>query len=155
MRGGKVLRRGLPMLILAMLLAGCGENWGSDQGGRPVDGADLRGRWLVINYWAQWCGPCRTEVPELNQLAESRPDVAVLGVNFDGLQGPELAAAAEALGIRFRVLATDPAERLGLPAREGLPVTYLIDDAGQFREQLLGEQTAQGLSERLAQLQRR
>ncbi|MGN5594187.1 TlpA family protein disulfide reductase [Stutzerimonas nitrititolerans] len=141
-------------LLGCVALAGCGEEWGVDQHGQPVTAAQLEDQWLVINYWAEWCGPCRTEIPELNAMAASADGPVVLGVNFDGLQGEELAQASQALGIEFRVLAEDPAERLQLPRSAVLPVTYLVDGEGKVRKQLVGEQTAEGLSTQLAQLGR-
>jgi len=140
--------------LLCLLLVGCDRDWGVDQHGREVTAAELKGRWLVINYWAEWCAPCRTEIPELNALAETRRDLEVLGVNFDELRDEELAQAAAALGIRFRVLSDDPGERLGLPRSAVLPVTYLVDGRGKVRKQLIGEQTAEGLAEHLASLRR-
>lgn len=153
--GGARLRGWL--LGVSLLLAGCGEtDWGLDQHGHQVEAAALEERWLVINYWAEWCGPCRKEIPELNRLAEElqAQQVRVLGVNFDALQGEGLRAAAEQLGIRFTVLASDPALRLGLAPSQVLPVTWLIDPQGRVREQLPGEQTAMGLKARLAELRR-
>lgn len=151
--GGTRLRGWL--LGVSLMLAGCGEvDWGVDQHGSRVEAAALEGRWLVINYWAEWCGPCRKEIPELNRLAEELQEqqVRVLGVNFDALQGEELRTAAEQLGIRFTVLASDPAPRLGLAPSQVLPVTWLIDPQGRVREQLPGEQTALGLKVKLAAL---
>jgi len=141
-------------LLACLALAGCKEDWGPDQHGADVTAQQLEGQWLLINYWAEWCGPCRTEIPELNALDESRSDITVLGVNFDGLQGGELTTAAEDLGIRFRVLSVDPAERLELPRSAALPVTYIVDEAGKVRQSLVGEQTAEGLQEHLARLAR-
>ena len=141
-------------LCACLVLAGCSDDTGVDQHGRKVAAEPLEGQWLVINYWAEWCAPCRSEIPELNALArqlEDRP-VRVLGVNFDGLQGEELNQAAQALGIEFRVLEQDPASRYQLPRNEVLPVTYIVDDRGQMRERLLGEQTAAGLEARLSAL---
>ena len=142
-------------LCAGLLLAGCAEDYGVDQHGRKVTAEQVEGQWLVINYWAQWCGPCRTEIPELNALAEQIKDkpATVLGVNFDALQGEALSQAADTMGIRFTVLAQDPGERFKLPRSEALPVTYLVDPSGQVRERLMGEQTAAGLSKRLAELQ--
>lgn len=143
---------GILGLIACLALAGCMEDWGPDQHGVDVTAQQLEGQWLLINYWAEWCGPCRTEIPELNALNESRNDITVLGVNFDGLQGDELITAAEDLGIRFRVLSVDPAERLELPRSAVLPVTYIVDEAGKVRQSLVGEQTAEGIQEHLARL---
>ncbi|WP_244934406.1 TlpA disulfide reductase family protein [Pseudomonas saudiphocaensis] len=141
-------------LLACLVLAGCGADWGADQHGAQVTSQQLDGQWLVINYWAEWCGPCRTEIPELNALDKAHGDITVLGVNFDGLQGEELAAASTDLGIAFRVLSLDPAERLDLPRSAVLPVTYLVDREGKVRQQLVGEQTLEGLQEHLARLGR-
>ncbi|UFH50575.1 TlpA family protein disulfide reductase [Pseudomonas sp. KNUC1026] len=147
-----MMRRWLmPWLLGACLLAGgCDSDWGPDAQGQVVKADQLKGQWWVLNYWADWCGPCRSEVPQLNALAAE--GVTVLGVNFDNLQGDELRQAASTLGIGFRVLAQDPAQRLDLPPSEGLPVTYLIGPDGKVRERLVGEQTAVGLKARLAAL---
>ena len=152
----KMLLGQIALAICAgLLLGGCAEDFGSDQHGRKVTAEQLEGQWLVINYWAEWCGPCRTEIPELNSLAEQLKDqhAHVLGVNFDALQGEALSKAADAMGIRFTVLAQDPGERFKLPRSEALPVTYLVDPKGQVRERLMGEQTAAGLAKRLTELQ--
>ncbi|HSC83290.1 MAG TPA: TlpA disulfide reductase family protein [Pseudomonas sp.] len=142
-------------LIAGLILAGCVDDWGVDQHGRKVPAEQLEGQWLVINYWAEWCGPCRTEIPELNHLDDQLQGrhARVLGVNYDALQGADLADAAGALGIRFTVLAQDPAQRLQLQRSEVLPTTFIVDASGRLRERLVGEQTAAGLQARLAQLQ--
>jgi thiol-disulfide isomerase/thioredoxin len=139
---------------MGLILAGCAEDIGVDQYGRKVAVERLEGQWLVINYWAQWCAPCRTEIPELNTLEEQLKEqsVQVLGVNFDGLQGEKLSQAAQDMGITFTVLAQDPAERYQLPRAEVLPVTFIVDAQGRMRERLLGEQTAAGLIARLKAL---
>lgn len=108
----------------------------------------------MLNYWAEWCGPCRTEIAQLNALAEELKGkkIGVFGVNFDNVQGEELKSASEKLGIKFTVLAQDPAELFDLPRSEALPVTYIIDDKGKVREQLMGEQTAAGVMAKLEEL---
>ncbi|AKT29591.1 TlpA disulfide reductase family protein [Pseudomonas syringae pv. actinidiae] len=142
------------ILLGSLLLSGCGVDLGTDQNGQKVASERIKGHWLVVNYWAEWCGPCRTEVPEFNALSEQLKDkkVTVLGVNFDNLQGDELKNAANALGIKFTVLAQDPAEQYSLPPSEALPVTYIIDDKGKMREQLLGEQSAATVIQKLKAL---
>ena len=142
-------------LCTTLLLSGCGYDYGIDQLGQKVASERLDGQWLVLNYWAEWCGPCRTEIPELNALAEQLKGqkIDVFGVNFDNVQGEELKSASSKLGIAFTVLAQDPAERFELPRSEALPVTYIIDDKGKVREQLMGEQTAAGVMAKLKALQ--
>lgn len=140
--------------LLALCLSACGQDLGADSHGQPVTAMSLEGQWLVLNYWATWCGPCRREIPELNTFAARMAEqgVQVLGVNFDRLQGEELAQAAASMGISYRVLAQDPAEAFELPTAEGLPVTFVLDPQRRLRATLLGEQTAAGLAQRLAAL---
>ena len=101
----------------------------------------------MINYWAVWCAPCRKEVPELNALHHklSTQGVRVLGVNYDRLQGSELLADSQQLGIDFTVLSVDPAARFKLPETQGLPATYIINRQGELVGQLQGEQSEQSI----------
>ena len=141
-------------IITTLLLSGCGNDYGVDQYGQKVASERLDKQWKVINYWAEWCGPCRVEIPELNALEKQLQgqSVGVFGVNFDGLQGKELSDAATALGITFTVLAQDPAEVFDLPRSEALPVTYILDEKGKVQAQLMGEQTAAGVMAKIKEL---
>ncbi|MDO9625464.1 MAG: TlpA disulfide reductase family protein [Pseudomonas sp.] len=150
----QVVIRTVMGICVGLMLAGCTEDFGLDQHGRKVPAERLEGQWLVINYWAEWCAPCRSEIPELNALAPQLEalSASVVGVNFDGLQGADLATASQAMGIEFTVLEQDPAVRFGLPPSAVLPVTYIVDDKGRMRERLLGEQTAASLLVRVQTL---
>ncbi|MCO2291158.1 hypothetical protein FA369_01800, partial [Pseudomonas aeruginosa] len=64
----------------------------------------------------------------------------------------ELKKSADGMGIRFTVLADDPAPRFKLPRSEALPVTYIVDARGEMRQRLLGEQTADGILKQLEAL---
>ena len=144
----------LAALTATLALAGCGNDYGVDQHGQKVASERLDKQWKVINYWAEWCGPCRVEIPELNALEKQLQgqSVGVFGVNFDGLQGKELSDAATALGITFTVLAQDPADVFELPRSEALRVTYILDEKGKVQAQLMGEQTAAGVMAKIKEL---
>lgn len=129
-------------LMLALTLAACSAG---DRTGGTLQLDRLKGQWVVINYWATWCKPCIHEIPELNDLAEL-PAVTVLGVNYDGVEGEQLARQVEQLGIAFPILTTDPASQLGLARPAVLPTTFVLDQQGQLRETLVGPQTLQSLA---------
>lgn len=141
------------IIALVFILTGCGqtEPLGTDQHGVQMPESIVVEHWLVINYWAVWCAPCRKEVPELNVLHQELHDqgVRVLGVNFDQLQGDELLADSQQLGIAFPVLSSDPAARFKLPETRGLPATYIVNPQGQLVSQLHGEQTQQSILQAL------
>ncbi len=113
-----------------------------------IDPATLKGKWVVVNFWAEWCAPCRKEIPELNEL-DREPGIQVLGVDFDRHEGDELTGIIEKMGIQFPVLFDGQVGDLRLPWPSVLPVTYLIHD-GNLVETLQGPQTQQGLIEKTA-----
>lgn len=80
-------RQGI-LVLVAVLLAGCIEDEVMLADGRGTSFRHWEGRWLLINYWAEWCAPCRKEIPELNQIHAERAatGVAVLGVNYSTLR---------------------------------------------------------------------
>lgn len=133
------------LVAVFLLLSGCSDD--GEPGNKTAVTDAQGGAWRVINYWAEWCGPCRTEVPELNALNErlSASGDRVIGINFDGLEGEALARSAQVLGISFSLMEGDDVARLGLPRPQVLPTTYLVDSTGEVRKALVGEQTADGL----------
>ncbi len=132
--------RRLLIATLAFLLAACEPAGWIDQYGNQISDDALRGQRTVVNYWAQWCAPCRQELPELNRLARSFPAVRVIGIDFDGATGDALLAASEEMGIEFAVLGQDFAESRGLAKPEVLPTTYILDEQGALLHTLHGPQ---------------
>ena len=105
--------------------------------------SDWRGHWVFINYWAEWCAPCRYEIPQLNALnkASTQNDVRVVGVNFDGVDGAALLALMQRMSIEFPVATKDPRERFGYQLPAVLPTTVVLDPDGKVAATLVGPQT--------------
>jgi thiol-disulfide isomerase/thioredoxin len=109
--------------------------------------ADLKGRWFLINYWAEWCKPCLTELPELNEFQQHYGERATLFVvNFDGIDRDTLAAQAERLSIETPALLQDPAPLLGYERPKALPSTFVFGPDGTLRQVLQGPQTVASLA---------
>ncbi len=136
--------------LIALWLSACSK---------PVTFTDLTGnrvtltgdQWLVLNFWAEWCEPCREEVPELNALASSG-QVRVLGVDFDGSQGEGLVNKVKVLDIRFPVLRESPVAALGVSPPQVLPATFIVSPGGAVITKLFGPQTRQSLEAEMARL---
>ena len=136
------------LLALALTLSACGAS--RDSTSEPALDK-LKGQWVVINYWAQWCKPCIKEIPELNTLDQKYPQVTVLGVNYDGATGEDLAVQRAKFGIEFTALTTDPASQLGTPRPVVLPTTLILDPTGQLSATLVGPQTLASLVQAIEQ----
>lgn len=105
--------------------------------------ADFRGKVVVLNVWAMWCTPCRTEMPTLARLARSYAgqDLVVLPVNVDAAPD-QIAAAADFIAAHDPLpLYSDPRFQLPfeLPGKGKMPQTVLLDRDGRIRAYLSGE----------------
>jgi len=116
-----------------------------------ADDAPGAGKWRVVNYWSEWCAPCRTEIPMLNalNLELAAEGIAVVGVNFDEDPRALTLEIAEELEIEFPVLTNEEVVRLGLRPPDVLPTTYLLSPAGEAVAKLIGMQTDAEIREQL------
>jgi peroxiredoxin len=111
-----------------------------DLAGREVRLADLRGRTVVVNFWATWCAPCVAEMPSLQALHESLADdgVRVLAVNMQ--ENPSrVRAFVERLALTFTVV-RDPDGRTGRAwGARALPTSFVIAPDGRVALVAMGE----------------
>jgi len=104
--------------------------------------ASLKGRWIVINYWAAWCPSCRQEIQELNQFNLHKPTlVKLLAVNADHIAIPALRENVKQLGIQFSVLTTDPQQAWKLDEVPVIPVTFILSPTGKVVKKWMGPVT--------------
>ena len=145
---------GLWLVAMLLLLAGgCApeNNIGTQKGNiapdfslATLDGGaenlrDYRGRTVILNFWASWCGPCRAEMPDLQAVyGELRGNnLVVLGVN-QGEPREQVAAFAREFGLSFPIL-LDSNQEVG--AKYGVrayPTTFIIDSQGVIRDVVVG-----------------
>ena len=103
--------------------------------------AELRGKVVLLNFWATWCVPCRKEMPAIEALYQHYKDrgLEVLAISLDKLSTTVVEAFVKEVGVTYRV-ALDPswatARTYGV---RGLPATFLLDRAGNVVMRELGE----------------
>ncbi len=130
----------LGVFLLVVALAGCEKIELQRADGPPMNWDNLRGQWVLVNYWAEWCKPCLEEIPELNEI-DKAPDMTVLGVNFDGVSGEALTALGGKMGIEFTMLEKDPGPTFGWKMPVALPATFIVNPQGELVETRFGPQT--------------
>lgn len=140
------------LLLLPLILApGCNRGAHPAQTGKVApdftvsDGAttvrlsSYRGRVVLLNFWATWCGPCVQEMPSLLELHHAQPDLAILAVSID-----EDADAYKRFLVRRKVdliTVRDPNETAAkLYHSDMWPETYVIDRQGVIRRKFVGAQ---------------
>lgn len=106
--------------------------------GTTVHLSDLRGQYVLVNFWATWCLPCRDEMPYLQELATDHgADLTVLGINMRET-ATEIQPFIDEVGVTFPILLQpDDATLLSYGIR-GLPLTVLVDPRGQLVYRRIG-----------------
>jgi cytochrome c biogenesis protein CcmG, thiol:disulfide interchange protein DsbE len=125
-----------PALTLPVLVAADGIG----PEGAEVSLADLRGRTVVLNFWASWCTPCEIEAPVLEAVAaryRDDGDVVVLGVDVQDLREKALEFVRET-GVTYPTLRDGGDDAMNAYQVPALPETFVIDPEGRVALKIRG-----------------
>jgi len=108
--------------------------------GKPIKLSSLRGKAVIVDFWATWCGPCKIEMPWLVDLQKKYQDqgLVVLGVAMDDSSNADIAKFAKEMNLNYPVLkGTDPVgDAYG--GVDGLPITFYVGRDGKIIDKSLG-----------------
>ena len=111
-----------------------------------------KGKWLIVNYWATWCGTCMKELPELIDFHENNDvDAVVVGINFEAIEPKDLKEFVNTKTIPYPVLSTLPVKNTPLGSVPALPTTYIIDPEGKVVAGEIGIVTRENLESYISQ----
>src|SRR6266566_7653883 len=112
-----------------------------DLQGREISSADLRGKVVLIDFWATWCQPCKREMPGYQQLLDryGSRGFAVIGFKFDTMADTEDPLQfAKKIGVNYPLAVAPDDLKQKFGGIEGLPTTLLYDRQGKLRKTVVG-----------------
>jgi thiol-disulfide isomerase/thioredoxin len=112
-----------------------------DLQGREISSADLRGKVVLIDFWATWCQPCKKEMPGYQKLVDryGSQGFAVVGFKFDTMMDMEDPVLfAKKMGVRYPLAVASEELKQKFGGIEGLPTTMLYDRHGVLRKKVIG-----------------
>ena len=109
--------------------------------------ADLKGKWVVVNFWATWCAPCVKEIPDIAMFAKEQGDkTRVLGVALDWDDEKQVMAFARKVGHNYPLVLGTAASEKAFGKMKGLPTTIVYDPTGKVVYRKTGTVTRELLS---------
>ncbi|WP_129729652.1 redoxin domain-containing protein [Ectobacillus funiculus] len=126
--------------------------------GSKVKLSDLKGKKVILNFWATWCPPCRQEVPEMQTFYEKhKEDVVILAVNATALSTGEtkekVKSFASQYGVTFPILFDSTSEVSDTYRIMVLPTSYFVDTKGVIRQKSIGAMTGEYMEKTIQALQ--
>ena len=139
----------VPLLLLMATQARAVDYELPDVDGQIQSLDQYKGKWVIVNYWATWCGTCKKELPDLVSLHEGNKenDIVVVGVNFESIAPERLKTFVAKHSIPYTVLRTEPVPRTPLGSVPALPTTYIIDPDGKVVAGEIGIVTREDLED--------
>jgi thiol-disulfide isomerase/thioredoxin len=122
-----------------------------DVEGQLVDSAQFQGKVVVIDFWATWCAPCRSEIPGYVALQEKygKDGLAIVGISLDS-QGPEVVQQFMVQNhMNYPVVMGDEAVTAAFGGVEVIPTTFIVDRQGNIRDQKVGAEKLAAFEQRL------
>jgi len=112
-----------------------------DLQGHPLSSADLRGKVVLVDFWATWCQPCKKEMPGYQNLLDryGARGFVVIGLKFDTMLDMEDPLQfARKIGVRYPLAVATEDVKQNFGGIEGLPTTMLYDRQGILRTKIVG-----------------
>ncbi|MDC3152811.1 TlpA family protein disulfide reductase [SAR86 cluster bacterium] len=147
------MRNKIITLILVFVLTGCQKFDIDVYNGPDTSLENLKGKWVVINYWADWCPPCLKEMPELVNFANANPDINVYAFNYDELEISELKPQLKKFSVDIPSIISHPRDIWGIKTPQTIPATYFINTEGELVLSLFKPQTEETLTNQLRAIQ--
>lgn len=126
---------------MALPKLGAAPKWElKDLNGNVVSSEQLKGKVVVVDFWATWCGPCRVEIPGYAEMQKKygKDGLVIVGASLDQAGPSVVKAFADRTGVNYTLVMADEAVVNAFGGVEAIPTTFLIDRHGQIRDRKVG-----------------
>ena len=108
--------------------------------GRTVTLSSLRGKAVVVNFWATWCGPCKIEMPWLVDLQKKYGDkgLQIVGITKDDSDEATIAKFTQKMGVNYTILVGNQQVQDSYGGVGGLPTSFFLDRSGKVVHEIIG-----------------
>lgn len=123
-----------------------------DVNGKQHRFSQYKGKWVIVNYWSTYCGPCISELPALKRIAaQYRGKVEVLGMDAGETPAHQLKQFMRQRGINYTVVPTQDSSMFALGLIYGVPTTFIVSPQGQIVDTHMGVITVQQMQRYVGQ----
>ena len=125
-----------------------------DVNGTVVSSEQFKGKVVVLDFWATWCGPCREEIPGYTNLQRKygQDGLAIIGVSMDEAGPSVVKAFIEKFGVNYQMVMNDDAVTSAFGQMDAIPTTFLIDRTGEVRDRKVGMEPTAEYEKKIAAL---
>ena len=101
--------------------------------------SDYKGKWILVNYWATYCPPCRAEIPDIEAFyRKNKSKFMVLGMDAGGTDDASIIAFKKELGISYPLIPAQDSTLLAFGVVMAIPTSYIINPQGEIIDKYVG-----------------
>jgi len=126
----------------------------ADVSGKKVRLSDFKGKVVVLDFWATWCGPCRVEIPDFVKLQSKYKDkgLEIVGLSLDAVGSSAVAPFLKEHQVNYTMLLANDDTAKSFGGILGIPTTFIIDRQGRIVQKYIGVMPAKTFEEAIQPL---